>query len=160
MYSVPAQCSGTDWGCQGRLKRWPCCCHAAGTSWPAADGRPTPALPLSSPVQCMTCTALEKRVEGLSTGWIGMGAGVDGEEDRNPWVATGPGEGGGGADGERLGVETALSNLDTMARVGLVALSSLSFCTIGRCFDRSICSSTSCKFILMNTNIESIIRQL
>ena len=105
-------------------------------------------------------TALEKRVEGLSTGWIGMGAGVDGEEARNPRVATGPGEGGGGSDGERLGVEPGLSNLDTMGRVGLVALSSLSFCTISRCLDRRICSSTSCKFILMNTNIESIIRQL
>ena len=33
-----------------------------------------------------------------------MGAGVDGEEARNP-VATGPGEGGGGANGVRLGVE-------------------------------------------------------
>jgi hypothetical protein len=53
-----------DWGWQVRLKRWPalepCCYHAAGTSWPAADGLPTPALPLSSPVQCMTCTALQK----------------------------------------------------------------------------------------------------
>jgi hypothetical protein len=92
----------------------------------------------------MHCTAL-KRVEGLPTGWIGMGAGVDGEEARNP-AATGPGEGGGGADGERMGVERVTSNLDTIDKVGLVALSSLSFSTISRCLDRSICSSTSCKF--------------